>query len=204
MSLDLTIAEHANRFATHHDAWEDVARAYASVSEPLFLAGVVALIATGAVLRRRALWTAGLLALAAAGAALAIGAVVSHIVDRPRPFVGHPQIHAFLHHAADAGFPSDHATAAFAIGGVLVIRLGWWAAPVLLAALALSVARVVIGLHYPGDVLAGAVLGLAVAALVCLAAARLERRGASADARPLGEERLEPAVTPIGRGAERR
>ena len=173
MSLDLTIAEHANRFASRHDAWEDAARAFASISEPLFIVGVVALIAAGVVLRRRAWWSAGLLALVAAGAALVAGAVVSHVVDRPRPFVAHPQIHAFLHHAADPGFPSDHATAAFAIGGVLVIRLGWLAAPVLLAALALSVARVMIGLHYPGDVLAGAVLGLACAALVCFAAARV-------------------------------
>ncbi|UGS35394.1 phosphatase PAP2 family protein [Capillimicrobium parvum] len=173
MSLDLTIAEHANRFATRHDAWEDAARTFASISEPLFLVGVVALIAAGTVLRRRAWWSAGLLALVAAGVALVAGAVVSHLVDRPRPFVSHPQIHAFLHHAADAGFPSDHATAAFAIGGVLVIRLGWVAAPVLLAALALSVARVMIGLHYPGDVLAGAVLGLGCAALVCFAAARV-------------------------------
>jgi len=139
----------------------------------LFIVGLAALIAVGAVLRRRALWVAGLLALAAAGAALAVAAVVAHVVDRPRPFVAHPEIHAFLGHGADPGFPSDHATAAFAIAGVLVIRLGWAAAPVLLAALALSIARVVVGVHYPSDVLAGALLGLACAALVCLAAARL-------------------------------
>ena len=199
MSLDLTIAEHANRFATRHDAWEDAARTFASISEPLFLVGVVALIAAGTVLRRRAWWSAGLLALVAAGVALVAGAVASHLVDRPRPFVSHPQIHAFLHHAADAGFPSDHATAAFAIGGVLVIRLGWVAAPVLLAALALSVARVMIGLHYPGDVLAGAVLGVGCAALVCFAAARVRTDDVAQRMRGLGaEERFEPAVTRVG------
>jgi undecaprenyl-diphosphatase len=177
MSLDYTIAEHANRFALRHDAWEDAARVYASISEPLFIVGVVALIAVGVVLRRRALWTAGALALVAAGAALVAGVIVSHVVNRPRPFVAHPQIHSFLHHAADPGFPSDHATAAFAIGAVLVIRLGWVATPVLLAALLLSISRVMIGLHYPGDVLAGALLGIAAAALVCFAAARMEEFG---------------------------
>lgn len=145
----------------------------------MFVIGLAALIAVGVVLRRPALWTAGLLALAAAGAALAAAAVVAHVVDRPRPFVAHPDIHAFLSHGADPGFPSDHATAAFAIGGVLVIRLGWVAAPVLLAALALSIARVMVGVHYPSDVLAGALLGLACAVLACLAArARLPREAA--------------------------
>jgi undecaprenyl-diphosphatase len=149
------------------------------VSESLFVAGIAALIVAGAVLRRRALWTAGFLALAAAGAALAVAAVVARVVDRPRPFVAHPEIHAFLGHGTDPGFPSDHATAAFDIGGVLVLRLGWVAAPVLLAALALSVARVMVGVHYPSDVLAGALLGLACAALVCLAArVRLPREAA--------------------------
>jgi undecaprenyl-diphosphatase len=156
-----------------------VARAYAAISEPLFAAGIVVLVAAGALLRRRVLWTGGVLAPAAAGVALAVAAVVAHVVDRPRPFVAHPEIHAFLGHGADPGFPSDHATAAFAIGGVLVLRLGWVAAPVLLAALALSVARVVVGVHYPSDVLAGALLGLACAALVCLAArVRLPREAA--------------------------
>ena len=46
--------------------------------------------------------------------ALAIGAVLSHLVDRARPFVADPSgIHMFGRHAADAGFPSDHATASF-------------------------------------------------------------------------------------------
>ena len=85
--------------------------------------------------------------------ALAAGAVISAVVDRTRPFVAHPgQVHLFSHHAADAGFPSDHATAAFAIAGVLVGLLGRRALPVLLAAVLLAVARVLLGLHYPGDV----------------------------------------------------
>ena len=93
------------------------------------------------------------------------------MVDRTRPFVAHPgQVHLFSHHAADAGFPSDHATAAFAIAGVLVGLLGRRALPVLLAAVLLAVARVLLGLHYPGDVLAGAALGLLVAIVVVRAA----------------------------------
>jgi undecaprenyl-diphosphatase len=170
---DLLLAEHANRFAAHHDGWEDVARSYAGASEPLFVAGVVALIGFGLVARRRRLLEAGVLALTAAGAALVIGALVSHLVDRSRPFVAHHQIHAFLTHAADPGFPSDHATAAFAIASVLVLRLGWPGVPVLVAALAIACSRVLLGLHYPGDVLAGALIGTLCAVALCTAVAVL-------------------------------
>jgi undecaprenyl-diphosphatase len=176
MSPDVRLAESANAFASHHDGWEDAARAYAHLSEPLFIAGLAVLALAGLVLRRRPLVSASVLAVAASGFAVAVAAVIAGIVDRPRPFVADPRIHLFLAHAPDPGFPSDHATAAFAIAGVLVLRLGRWALPALLAAAALAVSRVLVGIHYPNDVLAGAVLGVAAAVLVCLLAAKPPRR----------------------------
>jgi undecaprenyl-diphosphatase len=171
-SLDFSLERHANVFAVHHDGIEDVARAYAGVSEALFLALVAGVVAVGLLGRKRRLVTTGLLALAATGAALLVAHVVSILVDRPRPFVAHPVIHPFLAHAADASFPSDHATAAFAIAGVLYLRGGVRWLPVLIAAVALAVSRVLIGLHYPGDVLAGALIGSLAAALVSAGATR--------------------------------
>src|SRR3954452_19218627 len=112
MSPDVQLAESANAFAQHHDGWEDVARTYAQLSEPLFVAGVVALAVAGFVLHRRQLIAASVLAVGAAGLAVGAAAVIAGIVGRPRPFVADPHVHLFLPHAADPGFPSDHATAA--------------------------------------------------------------------------------------------
>ena len=179
MSPDVRLAEHANAFAIHHDGWEDVARAYAHLSEPLFLAGVIALAVIGVILKRDRLVSGAALAVAASGVALAFAAALSRLVARPRPFVAHPQIHAFLAHAADPSFPSDHATAAFAIAAVLLVRFGRPALPVLAAAIALAVSRVLIGLHYPTDVLAGAVIGTAAALLVCGLIARIRPEGSA-------------------------
>jgi undecaprenyl-diphosphatase len=173
MSPDVRLAESANAFAQHHDGWEDAARAYAHLSESLFVAGVVLLAVVGLALRRRRLVSASAVAVVAAGVAVAAAAVIARVVDRPRPFVAHPQIHLFLAHAPDPGFPSDHATAAFAIAVVLLLRLGRSTLPVLLAAAALAVSRVLVGVHYPGDVLAGALLGTAAAVLACVLAARV-------------------------------
>jgi len=103
-------------------------------------------------------------AAASAAVALAIGAVLSHLVDRARPFVSDPGgVHQFAHHAADAGFPSDHATASFAIATAIVLRNRRWGIVALALATLLALTRVAIGVHYPTDVLAGAALGAASA-----------------------------------------
>jgi undecaprenyl-diphosphatase len=173
MSLDLLLAQHANAWAAHHDFAEDAAEDYAGVSEALFVALVGLIGLAGLLLRRRRLLMASALAVIAAGLSLGVAAVVARLAGRPRPFVTHPHtIHDFLPHAADPGFPSDHATAAFAITVVLLAVFGRRALPVLVAAIALSVARVMVGVHYPSDVLAGALLGCAGAGVVLLAARR--------------------------------
>src|SRR6478735_2041926 len=99
MSTDVRLADSANAFAQHHDTWEDAARAYAQLSEPLFIAGVVLLALTGLVLHRRRCVAAGALAVIAAGVGLTVAAVIGLAVGRPRLFVSHPRIPAFLAHA---------------------------------------------------------------------------------------------------------
>lgn len=174
--MDFSLLRTLNRFLVAHDGVEDPLAAYVSASKVLF-AGllVAALLVGGAGQRRRR--RAGFVAVVATPVALAVAQVVSRLVDRPRPFVEHPvAVALFSRGSADAGFPSDHATASFAIATALVLYDRRWGIVALVLATLLSVGRVALGLHYPTDVLAGAALG-AVVALVVWRAARgpLER-----------------------------
>jgi undecaprenyl-diphosphatase len=106
-------------------------------------------------------------ALLSAALALAANQLLAHLVwARPRPFTAHPdQVHLFAAGSLDPSFPSDHAAAAFAIAVAVLFysrRVGL--AFVAVAAL-IAVSRVVEGLHYPSDVVAGAAVG-AIAAVV--------------------------------------
>ena len=161
--MDFSLVHDLNGFLVHHDGIEDPLSGYVRAAELLFLGMlIVAFVAVGGPRRRdaqRAVVAAGL----SAGLALAIASVMARLVDRPRPFVSHHGVHLFVAHAADPGFPSDHTTAAFAIGVALLLRFRVWGIVTLVFATVLAVGRVALGIHYPTDVLAGAALGAAVA-----------------------------------------
>src|SRR5690349_18174685 len=147
-----------------HDGVEDPLLFYVNASEALFAAtlAVVFLAARGAV---HAGWRRAAVAAALSAAlGLAVGKAIAELVDRARPFVADPHgVHLFSGHAADPGFPSDHATAAFAIAVAILLRKRGWGIAALVAATVLSVGRVALGVHYPSDVLCGAALGSAAA-----------------------------------------
>jgi undecaprenyl-diphosphatase len=166
--VDYYLLRELNHFSGAHDWFEDAVGRYVSLSAVLFAAVLVVGLLAGGSARRAAV--SGTVSL---GLALAVAHVVSGLVDRPRPFVAHPHaVHLFVAHAPDASFPSDHATAAFAIAMAVWLRDRRWGAALLVLAALLALGRVALGLHYPADVVAGALLGIAGALLVHAAPVR--------------------------------
>lgn len=157
--MDWQIVHALNRVLTHHDGLEDTVVTYERLSEVLFLGLLVGLFFFASDRVRRGVVGA----FAASAVALVAAQIISRLVNRPRPFVDHASVHQFVAHAADAGFPSDHATAAFAIAVALLLRSRRWGLIALSLAAVLIVGRVAIGVHYPTDVLAGAALGTLIA-----------------------------------------
>ena len=106
-------------------------------------------------------------------AALAAGSAIAHLWDRMRPYEAHPShAHLFLTPSPDPSFPSDHATAAFALAVAIVLRHRAAGIAALVLAALVAVSRVALGTHYPSDVLGGAALGAAAALLLWVPALR--------------------------------
>ena len=100
----------------------------------------------------------------ASGAALAISMgttiLLKHVIDRHRPYEKYPFIQPYVVET-DPSFPSGHTTAAFSVATSLSLVAPKWYVIVPAYAWAGTVAysRMHLGVHYPTDVLAGAVIG---------------------------------------------
>jgi len=93
-------------------------------------------------------------------------------IERPRPPLRYPQIETLVPLPHSYSFPSGHTSTSFACAVVLAAATPNRRARALLIALAtlIALSRVYAGVHYPLDVVGGAVLGMAIGlALVALA-----------------------------------
>jgi undecaprenyl-diphosphatase len=115
------------------------------------------------------------LVVAADGFADALSLAVKSLVDRDRPPIRYPSPEPLVHVPHDHSFPSGHAATSFACATVLSWSVPRLAVPLYLLAAAIAFSRVYVGVHYPFDVLGGAVLGVAVATALRLLV-RAQRR----------------------------
>lgn len=108
---------------------------------------------------QRSRWRAGT---ATVAGAYVLNTAVKFVVRRRRPEL--PDLPPLMRTPTRLSFPSAHATTGFA-GALAFSRAGAPRAPLYALATALAASRVYLGLHYPSDVVAGALLGSALGSL---------------------------------------
>jgi membrane-associated phospholipid phosphatase len=94
---------------------------------------------------------------------LAANAALKRVVRRARP-VMEDELPALVPTLSGRSYPSAHSSTSFAAAGALAGALP--APPLYAAAAAMALSRPYLGVHYPSDVVAGAVLGRALERLL--------------------------------------
>jgi len=110
-------------------------------------------------------WEAWLICALLGPLAIGLNYAIKLAVRRPRPVLeGLPPLGGA---PSSLSFPSAHATSSFAVATAMV-RVDPAMAAAFLVAIALSLGRPYLGMHYPSDVLAGALLGILLGLIVPL------------------------------------
>ncbi|WP_284243126.1 phosphatase PAP2 family protein [Thalassotalea insulae] len=92
--------------------------------------------------------------------------VLKNILKRRRPPDVVPAFTSIIHASDKFSFPSGHTMAAFLLAGLAVATIGLAACGLYLWAIAVAISRVILGVHFPTDIIAGATLGSLVAYLM--------------------------------------
>jgi undecaprenyl-diphosphatase len=197
--MDWAIIHDLNELMRTQDVLEDSVVVFASAAVVIY---ALATIALWFVPRPQGVQRLRLACTAALGSA-ALGLLANQLIGqlwfRDRPYVDHPRsLVLFTAPSHDPSFPSDHATAAFAIAVAVFFYYRRLGVVFLTAAAAIAFSRVLLAMHYPTDVLAGAATGTAAALAVCtLGRPVLVRLTA------LGARITDPLLRPIWRAGER-
>jgi len=130
-----------------------------------------------------------------------VNLLAKSIAARPRP--DREELERFatrdVEMPSSSSFPSGHAASAFAFSYAVGRHLPELAVPIRLLAGAVAYSRVHIGVHYPGDVAVGSMIGSGIAAMVASVGDRVAGRRRRAEAPSRGHPRRSSPSANSGR-----
>lgn len=103
------------------------------------------------------------------GCCLIIGnLLLKNIVARPRPCWINESVNMLISIPLDSSFPSGHTMSAFAAAAVIMYTNRKWGIAAYILAALIAFSRLYLYVHFPTDIIAGAVIGSAIGLAICL------------------------------------
>ena len=165
-NLDFKILKALNQ--TEMPCWDKTMKGVSFSVYPVMPASIIGIWSHGYFTKDKAMMRNGYKSAIAIGFALSVSTGLKYLVNRTRPFKEYPNDIIQRDNVGLASFPSGHSTAAFATATALSLSYKKWyvTVPSYLYAGFVGYSRMRLGVHYPSDVLAGALTGIGSGFLV--------------------------------------
>lgn len=164
-NLDIRILRQINEHRNEH--LDSTFKTISSSVSPISIGAPILIFGTGLIENNQELKQKGLMIGASFLATTVFANALKHAVNRARPFETYPDIQK-LSAGGSSSFPSGHTSDAFSTATSLSLAFPKWyvIAPSYVYASVVGYSRMHLGVHYPSDVLAGAIVG-AGSAFLC-------------------------------------
>ena len=158
-NMDMDILKSINKH--RNNSSEGIMEFMSNSDFPICLGVPVLQIATAYASSDRSIYQDGRQSLMSLGYALVVSELFQYAIDRPRPAKAYPLLINPYKSTAEPSFPSNHTSIAFSTATTLAICYPKWyvIAPAYLWAGTVGYSRMYLGMHYPSDVLFGAITG---------------------------------------------
>src|SRR3989338_5512418 len=107
-------------------------------------------------------------------ARLGVTEIIRFFYHRPRPFITY-QIHQLIPENGWS-FPSGHSAFFFAIAMSVYFYNKKWGIGFFVGATLMNISRIIVGVHYPSDILGGAIVGVIVSFIVFRITKKLSKK----------------------------
>lgn len=166
MTLDVKLLYFFNGFAGKSRIFDTLIVFFAAYLQYFLVAAFFILLYFAAYSRRQKLflfWTTAISIVVARGV---ITEIIRFFYHRPRPFltlpVSKPLSNGWFYSDTEWSFPSGHSAFFFAMATAIYLYNKKWGVWFFVAAILMNISRIVAGVHYPSDILSGAVVGIVV------------------------------------------
>ena len=167
-NLDIRILRQINEHRNVH--LDGTFKTISNSVSPISIATPILIFGTGMIEKDQELKQKGLMIGASFLVATVFATTLKHTINRARPFETYPDIQKMAA-GGSSSFPSGHTSDAFSTATSLSLAFPRWyvIAPSYTYATLVGYSRMHLGVHYPSDVLAGAIIGAGSAFLCCKA-----------------------------------
>lgn len=165
-SLDFTMLRAINK--NDHPNWDKTMRITSTSIYPVMVAAPATLLLSGYINDDKIMMRNGVKTAVAIGLTVLLTTGLKYSFRRERPFQQYPNDIVKRDDAGGFSFPSGHTSVSFAAATALTLSTKKWyvAVPAYLYACFVGYSRMRLGVHFPSDVLGGAVVGIGSSLLV--------------------------------------
>ena len=161
MSLDIQLFYLLNNLAGQSPLFDAVIVFFASYLAYILVALFLVLVFFSQYPKREKLQIFWVTVISTIIARFGVTELIRFFYHRPRPFIDLPVNQLIT--SNEWSFPSGHATFFFAMAIAIYLYNKKWGIFFFLATILITVSRVIAGIHYPSDIVGGALIGVAVA-----------------------------------------